>query len=73
MENPRQDEDTPAGAREGFNRLAGLGCHAAGVVTLGLLAFSVYEDGFRDAQSLLIGVAVAMVFFGLGYTTGRRG
>lgn len=60
--------------RKSFNRIMGLGSYALGVIILGLMAFSIYDDGgFRgDYQSFGIGLAAALICFAVGYTTGSR-
>ena len=67
------DQKNP-NARESFNRLVGLGNYAMGVVVLGAMAFCIYVDGGikGDYTAYGIGLAAIFVFFGIGYTTGRR-
>ena len=70
------DERKPS-ARESFNRFMGLGSYAMGVIILGIMAFSLYDDAGlikfgRDYQTYAIGLAAALVCFAIGYTTGRK-
>ena len=61
-------------ARDLFNQFMGLGSYAMGVIILGIMAFSLYDDrGFKsDYQTYGIGLAAALVCLAIGYTTARR-
>jgi len=67
------DERQPPSTRESFNRILGLSAYAGGVCVLGIIAMGIWEDGRMPSLPSLAGMlAVLFVFFGIGYSTGRR-
>jgi hypothetical protein len=74
------EEPKPPTAREKFNRSIGLYCYAVGVLVLAFVVWSVFDEAQRggikrikDGAVLFAGgFGVALIFFAVGWTTGRR-
>lgn len=65
-------------ARQTANRLIGLSCYAGAVIMFGLLGMAIYEELKAgrsltdDPTTIVIFACAALVFLGLGYSSGQR-
>ena len=75
-ESKDQLNGTTPSVRESGNRFFGLSSYAMGFVLVGVVLFSLYEDGLRgilkDPTSYAIFLVAILICFGIGYTTNQK-